>query len=317
MTKRKSIRKDNYLSKNTNVLVYGTIRHITYLFLAHVFIYSHSPRDIIFRKLLPLFGKKQKQIFLQHGVTGFKRINDFYNQRYINKPDIYIVVSDLEKSILTEHFGAEEKKIRITGFARYDKLKNGAESKTPKQIAYIPTWRDWIKKAGFLDSKFYKQGSSFMMDNSLAQLLEQNNLIFKFYLHKNMKEYLSFFESNNARIQFVEFGQESVQKLIIESSLLITDYSSVSWDFFYLDKPVIFFQADLDDYLKYRGSYLNFNKDLFGDYADSKITLVELIKFYIDNNFQIKEKYKKLKPKLFNYSDILNCNRIYQEIVRL
>ena len=317
IAKEKSIKDNIFLSSKNNVLIYGSIRHIVYLFLADAFIYSHSQRDIIYRKLLPIFAKHKKFIFLQHGVTGFKRINDFYNKRYLIEPDIFIVVSAFEKSLFTRQFGAEENKIRITGFARYDNLKNGAECKARKQIAYIPTWRDWVKKAGFLDSRFYKHSYSFMVDNCLTQLLEKKNLIFKFYLHKNMKDYLSFFESKNYRIQLIEFGQESVQKIIIESSLLITDYSSVSWDFFYLDKPVIFFQVDLEDYLKYRGSYMDFKNDIFGDYADSKNNLFDLLEFYTDNNFKIKEKFKKEKSKYFRHIDKLNCKRIYEEIVGL
>jgi CDP-glycerol glycerophosphotransferase (TagB/SpsB family) len=195
-------------------------------------------------------------------------------------------------------------------------LENSALCRTRKQIAYIPTWRDWIKKGSFLDSKFFKYVSSFLVDRMLAELLEKRNVILKFYLHKNMKGYLSFFKSKNSKIQLIEFGQESVQEMVKESNLLITDYSSVSWDFFYLDKPVIFFQFDCEDYLNYRGSYLDFKKDVFGDHADSKYNLIDLIKHHIDNNFQANEKYKIAKPKFFKYSDRFNCKRIYQEIMK-
>lgn len=315
VAKENSIKNDNYLSSNKNVLIYGSIRHITYLFLSRVFIYSHTHRDIFFHKLFFLFAKNKKIVFLQHGVTGFKKFDAYY-QKYCNEPDILIVVSDFEKSIISKHVGTRDKKIKITGFARHDNLENGDSNKTRRQIAYMPTWRDWARKGGFLHSKFYKYVSSFTLDSSLAELLEKKNVILKFYLHKNMKNYLSFFESKSSKIQLVEFGQESVQKMIKESNLLITDYSSVSWDFFYLDKPVIFFQFDSEEYLNNRGSYLDLKKDIFGDRATSIYPLIDLVKFYIDNNFQAKEKYKLLKPNFFKYSDKFNCKRIYQEIMR-
>jgi len=314
--RKNSIEDDAFLFSNKNVLVYGSIRHITYLFLANVFIYSHTHRDIIFNKLFPLFTRSKKLVFLQHGVTGFKKFNAFY-QKHRNEPDILNVVSEFEKSIILNHVGTEEKKIKITGFARYDNLENSALCNARKQIAYMPTWRDWEKKDSFLDSTFYKYVSSFTINSSLTELLEKKNVILKFYLHKNMKDCLSFFESKSPKIQLIEFGQESVQKMIKESNLLITDYSSVSWDFFYLDKPVIFFQFDSEDYLSYRGSYLDLKKDIFGDRAASTHSLIDLIKFYIDNNFQEKEKYKLAKPNFFKYSDKFNCKRIYQEIMRL
>lgn len=317
IAKKRSIKEDIFLSSERNVLVYGSIRHIAYLFMADVYIYSHSPRDIIFRNLLPLFTKNKKLIFLQHGVTGFKRINDFYSKRHLPSPDIITVVSDLEKSIFKEQFGAEEKRIKVTGFARYDNLKNNGEPQARRQIAYLPTWRDWQKKSNFFESRFYKISSAFISNNSLAQLLEKNGINFIFYLHKNMKEYLPFYESKKKEINLIEFGQESVQNIIIESSLLITDYSSVSWDFLYLDKPVIFFQVDLADYLKYRGAYLDFKKDIFGDATDSHRELVDLIDFYINNNFKVKEKYSNFKKRYFKYNDQQNCKRIFMEIERL
>jgi len=115
----------------------------------------------------------------------------------------------------------------------------------------------------------------------------------------------------------IEFGQESVQKMIKESNLLITDYSSVSWDFFYLDKPVIFFHFDSEDYLNHRGSYLDLEKDIFGDRANTVHSLINLLQYYIDNNFQEKEKFQLAKPNFFKYFDKNNCERIYQEILRL
>lgn len=316
VVKKNFLQDDIFLSSNRNVLVYGSIQHIVYLFLADVYIYSHTHRDIIFHKLFLLFAKNKKIVFLQHGVTGFKKFDPFY-QEYCNEPDILIVVSNFEKSIIAKHVGTDEKKIKITGFARYDNLENSTASLAGKQIAYMPTWRDWITKGGFLDSKFFKCVSAFTDDGSLSELLEKRNFILKFYLHKNMKEYFSFFDSNHFNIKLIKFGQENVQKMIKESNLLITDYSSVSWDFFYLDKPVIFFQFDSEDYLRYRGSYLNLKKDLFGDLTSSIPTLIDFIKFYINNDFQIKEKFRLAKPYFFNYFDKYNSQRIYQEIVRL
>ncbi|MDT8303274.1 MAG: CDP-glycerol glycerophosphotransferase family protein, partial [Sedimentisphaerales bacterium] len=108
-----------------------------------------------------------------------------------------------------------------------------------------------------------------------------------------------------------------IQKLINESSLLITDYSSVSWDFFYLCKPVIFYQFDFDDYLKNRGSYLDLKNDIFGDRTESNVELMQYIKFYINNSFSEKEEYTGLRNKFFKYSDNFNCKRIYEETKKL
>lgn len=316
LASKKSLEDDVYLASSGNVICCSSMRHYFYLLFADVYIYSHTHIDIGPDILFPFISKRKKMVWLQHGVTGFKKF-DYGYQKYCNEPDILVVVSDFEKAIIANQVGTKKNKIRITGFARHDYLINTAPFKDQKQIAYMPTWREWIKKEEFLNSKFYKQISSLILNQSLTEFLEKNNITLKFYLHKNMKDYISFFHSVSDRIQLIRFGQESVQQMIKESSLLITDYSSISWDFYYLDKPVLFYQFDLEDYLNNRGSYLDLRKNIFSDIVDSENDLLDVINCYIENNFQISEKNNSLKSNFFKYFDKSNCERIYKEIIKL
>lgn len=50
------------------------------------------------------------------------------------------------------------------------------------------------------------------------------------------------------RIRLIAFGEEPANELMMRCKMLVTDYSSVCWDVFYLDKPVVFFQFDREKY---------------------------------------------------------------------
>jgi CDP-glycerol glycerophosphotransferase (TagB/SpsB family) len=98
---------------------------------------------------------------------------------------------------------------------------------------------------------------------------------------------------------------------------MITDYSSVAFDFNYLKKPVIFFHFDLDDYLSHRGSYINLRKDLIGDIATTKEDVINFIKYYLEKNFVPNPKNLIKSTKYYEFHDRNNAKRIYDEIKKV
>ena len=105
-----------------------------------------------------------------------------------------------------------------------------------------------------------------------------------------------------------------------KSKLLITDYSSVAYDFYYLNKPIIFFQFDKREYEEKVGSYVDLDKDLFGKQAKTVEKCVEEIIEISENNFhydkEMKQKSDKLREKFLKYVDKGNCERVYNEILK-
>lgn len=101
------------------------------------------------------------------------------------------------------------------------------------------------------------------------------------------------------------------------SSLMITDYSSVVFDFNHLKKPTIFYHFDVNDYLKHRGSYVDLRKDLVGDIAHTKEEVIKYVSDYVENDFKYKPKYNINSKKYYAYHDKNNFERIYNEIKKL
>ena len=312
VVKRRIARRDPFLRGNANVLHYGSFRHINQLLYANAFIYTHTHRDIAYDSIFWLLSRRVRIVSLKHGIMGFKKVNSFYRD-HCNEPDMVVAVSEFEKSIIANGIGTLESKIRITGLARYDFLTDKSHG-AQRKILYMPTWRDWATKGSFDDSAFLANAMGLANNAALNELLAENDMTLSLFLHKNMSAFSPWFAIDHPNISFFTFGEVDLQDLINESSLLVTDYSSASWDFLYLGKPVIFFQFDREEYLERRGSYLDFKESLFGPSATTPDEVARLIHDFAANGFQLDGRSQDMRSRFFSYFDCDNCSRIRDEI---
>ena len=82
----------------------------------------------------------------------------------------------------------------------------------------------------------------------------------------HVKNVDSFDEIQNNSIIIAHKDDYDVQDLLIRSSVLVTDYSSVFFDFAYMGKPVIYYQFDEDEFRKnhYQEGYFSYREHGFG-----------------------------------------------------
>ncbi|GLI56788.1 hypothetical protein PM10SUCC1_23020 [Propionigenium maris DSM 9537] len=233
------------------------------------------------------------------------------------KYDKVIVSSEWEKRLLNEHFGHPDQNLIVTGLARYDNLYKS--DVVEDQIFFMPTWRKAIRKRElFICSDYYLKTKEILEDKNLLKKLREKKIKVKFYLHIKLHKFIDLFqELENDVIEIVEAGDEDVQTLLKKSKLLITDYSSISFDFIYMEKPVLFYQYDYKDYIEsYRvQGYEEYKNDRFGYIAYNSKTLIDKIIYYLDNDFKAEEEYIKKSNKYFKFRDNNNCQRIYNEII--
>lgn len=302
----------NDLANNPYVLTYGSLRHITAYLEATTCFYTHTYSDFIFRELYLLHHKGKHLVFLHHGVLGFK----MFDQRYVsdrNIMDLFVVGSSLERDILIDHAGVVPDKVKVTGYPRYDSMTSST-SAAKVQIAYLPTHRNWLKVASgnFRETDFFKNVSELLNLPQLSRFLSDNHITLKVYLHAAMQRYSSSFETGDTQIKIVHFGEETPLDLICKSQLLITDYSSVSWDFLYLNKPVLFFRFDLPRYLASRGSYLPLDKPIFGDVFFEGSEVGAAIERAFHENFSLAPQYKAYRDSIMPMIDRNNCARVFE-----
>lgn len=293
----------------------NSIKANVFALLSKVHIVTHGPKDVT-----PYNYKKHKKtlkINFGHGIQGLKKIKANKEKlSSINKHfDMFIASSSMDKSIKAS-WGINKRKIIITGLPRYDDLikKYNVQGKRKNnEILYMPTWREWLLDTNILNTDYYKNIKSLLTDEYLKKILKQNNIQFKVYLHINMKDFFKNFECFQTKNVKILPYNDNVQDHIVNSDLLITDYSSVCWDFIYLDKPVLFYRFDIEEYNEKRGSYIDLYDNKFGPNLYNKLDLLESLETLINERkvYQIKEEDKN---EVFQYMDSNNCDRVLEKI---
>ena len=102
------------------------------------------------------------------------------------------------------------------------------------------------------------------------------------------------------------------------SDALITDYSSIYFDYLLLDKPIIYYPIDLEEYQKKcRGFYRPYEELTAGVKAYNEQELINAIQDVINGVDDYKEERKVLRDKIFKYQDGRNCERVVEWIKNL
>lgn len=294
----------------------NSLKAYVYCLLSDVIIVSHGLSDLPTFKIKDL--KKIEKVYLSHGIQGLKKAA---NSAFKNQFDKVFVTSKFQKEIYCEYMDVDSRKVSITGLPRYDYLKFGRDNeiiKKSKKILYMPTWRDWLNKDNLEKSDYYERILSLKNDLKLNELLEQHNYKLNVYFHIYMNFAIEKIQNEflGTNIVFLPINSD-LQKEILESEILITDYSSVSWDFLYMNKEVIFYQFDLQKYKSTRGSYIELNDNLFGSVVYEQNTLINVLETIINDkkNENIEKQKIYWKKMVFEYSDANNSKRIVKNLL--
>ncbi|MDQ0185712.1 CDP-glycerol glycerophosphotransferase family protein [Cytobacillus kochii] len=300
-----------------NILIYGSKKHILYTLMASKILGSHHA-DYLFPMRTEKFKKlvKAKKVFLQHGVIGTKNTKHFYG---VNSPsfdtDMFIVSSDYEKNIIVQDFGYSPDTVAVTGLSRFDSLFDN-KTKVKRQLLIIPTWREWIvNDEVFFESEYFARYKQLVNHPKLHELSKKYNFDIVLCLHPNMQRFSSFF--NDSPIKIVTQGEVDVQDLLKESSLMITDYSSVAFDFSFLEKPIIYYQFDRNRFIGKRPSHLDLDNDLPGDILYDHEEILKTLELYAEKDFKTKPENIIRAKKFLKYKDEKSCERIYKATEKL
>ena len=107
-------------------------------------------------------------------------------------------------------------------------------------------------------------------------------------------------------------------EMLKESVLLITDYSSVFFDFGYMRKPVVYYQFDEDVFYSkhYKKGYFDYRQMGFGDVSTSEDDAIVSLLRICQNGMRLEPKYLERIKNFFPLYDTNNCKRIYDVIAK-
>ena len=294
---------------NKSIIQWASLKHYFLYMSATRNISSHkegSPNQTIFTILHLWLKLYNNRVFLQHGITKDDAPMFYYKNTRIR---MFVCGAKPEYDYISSHFGYPDGYVKYTGFARYDKLVN----KTKKGvIAFVPTWRRWINDENIEGSSYKENVLGLLNDKRLEKYLETHNKIIWFYPHINVRKYFHESEIKNPYVAFIKSDNSAISKIICEAELLITDYSSLFFDFAYLKKPVVYYQPDYKEYREKHGlkeGYFDYRKDGFGPVAEDVSSVIKMI-----SNKSVSS-YAMNRNKFFVYNDSNNCQRIYEEIM--
>ena len=230
-------------------------------------------------------------VYLQHGTLAMKQLG--YNRNYANNTMFRFLVYNPN---------IKEKLIKVNGFKDYqiydavyhprycelakralirDNEKLGSETsrQEAKNILWFITWREYFEDES--KARLFGRNISRVLGNpALSEYRQRTGSNFTVCLHRNFAPSivnlirLQCLDSYNVRI--VYSGEIDVMDLLVQNDVLITDYSSVGFDFTFLGKPVILYQPDFRDYAIFRKLYCK-PEELFAYNIDNPRELVDVI----------------------------------------
>lgn len=266
---------------------------------------------------------RSKIVFLQHGVI--KDDMSITLSRYNTHFAGFVTSSQKEwKSILDYPYYYTEKEVWLTGLPRFDRLYNNPK----KYVLIMPTWRQglmmqkwdekqqsmvWKVRDDFLNSEYFKRYLSLISNTELQNICLQNGYRLVFMPHALMEPYINYFMKDDNCIYWN--SSKSYRDAFAEGNILITDYSSVAFDFAYLNKPVIYYQFDKEKFFSehtYKQGYFDYEKDGLGEVVYTEDKLLSTIIIYLKNQCRLQDKYLERIKNTFAFTDNNNCERVFE-----
>lgn len=261
-----------------------------------------------------LLSPRQKSLQMWHGIP-LKRLNKLTTVAY----DYLVSTSDfVNETTLSKVIDAKEYK--DFGYPRNDlflkenhdaydllfcdkTIYNFAKEKfgTEHKIAlYMPTHRE-SSKAAKIPLDFEK----------LNIFLAQNNTTLILKLHHFVQELYEYKSYSNILFHAIH---GDVYPLLKYTDILITDYSSVYFDFLLLGRPIIFFDYDKEEYeANMQGFLYDYESFTPGVHAMNQEALHQALKQTLTcDEDEFKEQRELLCAKLYSYRDALSSQRIAQ-----
>lgn len=257
-----------------------------------------------------------KIVCIQHGLTVQKIAQ--YQNRLFDNTLFYCCASKYEvENILQPIFGYRPEDVVLTGLARYDGLINNDQ----RQILITPTWRRDLVNTGiacekkthnehFKNSKYFHVYNELINHPKLIETAKKTGYRIIYLLHPAMSSQSVDFDRNDY-VEIIEAtGDMSYEKILTESSLMVTDYSGVQFDFAYMRKPVVYYHPNVLPPF-YEEGVFRYSDMAFGEICKNEETLIDTLCEYMENNCACKEFYRKRADDFFAFDDFDSCKRIH------
>lgn len=324
----------NYKSKNISI---PKGRVVEYFSLRYFYLMSKAKYWVINCKMPTYICKKKEQIYLQtwHGTPLKRLAHDiqssddmtFYRsgisfEKMVESYDIDVMKYNYMISpnqfctkVFQSAFAINKERLIETGYPRNDFITNATQNVAQniknklnipldkKVILYAPTWRDnsYVASGYTFELKANFHLWKKMLGNEYVVIFKPHYLIVNKY--KNDESLKGFLYSIDAEAE--------INELYVISDVLITDYSSVFFDYAILNRPIYFYMYDLEEYKdELRGFYLDIYSEIPGKIYEKEELLLKDISLQIFDYSMLEEFNKR-----FNHAQTGDCAKKVVDIV--
>lgn len=254
---------------------------------------------------------------IQHGLSVQDLTYD--SNRIVNNNKRYYCASKYEIENLSQaSYDYKEEMLRLTGIPRYDGLIN----RDKKQILIAPTWRSYVAMPSvmgserpynpeFVHTDYYRIYKELLDNKKLKETAARCGYRILYLLHPTLNAQLTDFHVGDG-VETASSLEISYEQALTESSLMVTDYSGVQFDFAYMRKPVVYFHTPLLPPHYEEGGFF-YDTQGFGEICTKAEELVQTICEYMEHGCELKSFYRKRQDDFFAFEDRENCRRICED----
>ncbi|MBQ9228113.1 MAG: CDP-glycerol glycerophosphotransferase family protein [Eubacterium sp.] len=258
--------------------------------------------------------------FMNHGVNCgdcSKWLNEYNKNIHI----FFTTGVSERKNILDRPYNLAPEQVVLTGMARFDALYED----TKKQLLILPSWRRAYKNCyddktssvyydGFKETEYYQFYNGLMQDERLLAVMRRHGYTGLFCLHPIFREQARDFEEND--VFQVNSGFVDYNKVFAESSVMVTDYSTIAFDFAYLSKPIVYTQFDKEDFYQHQiyDECFDYAAEGFGPVCETLDSAVEALTKLIEND--CRNPYIDRVEHFFVHHDKNNAKRILEAVLK-
>jgi CDP-glycerol glycerophosphotransferase (TagB/SpsB family) len=235
--------------------------------------------------------------------------------------DVVISASSRVSEVLKNYFLVKDRNFLVTGYPRNDGLfkvnswitqKNGL-----KYVLFMPTFRDYAQDVNLFEDYNFDT-------KTVVDFLKKNNIRLFIKMHpkdvlRSTKIFKTFAQNESSTITILSDSviNDDIYSFLGAVDVLITDYSSVYFDFLLLDRPIIFSSFDIQRYISNdRGFYFEYNTVTPGrKVRDWNEVLHELESIFSGADVYRKDR-ENLNLQMNTYRDHLNSKRVYDVITK-
>lgn len=305
--------KTRYMDR---IVIHGSFLHFYMLHRADLFISSETPGHAYFwRENMGITAnvvRTKPYVFLQHGVLGFKKLDNLFYGDRLTAPTLLMTSSEFEKEIVMSNLAFDGDRVPVTGLARWDMIDLHSERNMVRdKILVFYTWRPWLDDVDdtqFHGSQYFKHLRK-VITKLGNQYLDKQVIIM---LHPKLHSAFNHELLTHVKLWTDDDGP--LNELLSSVSVIVTDYSSISWEAYYREIPVIFDMFDQKKYVSWVGSYIDLDSLPFGIKVTGDETLIDALREVKNNDYQLTLNELENKKKYFAYQDNNASERIHQAV---